>query len=89
MASQSAISSAPRVAEVSRQQKYYPLWRHVTKVKAMAVGGALWEWKCNLCKKDKTFKGSYRRVKAHILHGGKVFEGCPHTLVLQVRDKFY
>jgi hypothetical protein len=89
MASQSAVSFAPRVAEVSRQQEYYPLWRHVTKVKAMGAGGGSWEWKCNLCKKDKTFKGSYTRVKAHILHEGKGIDGCPHTLDLQVRDKFH
>jgi hypothetical protein len=55
----------------------------------MGVGGGSWEWKCNLCKKDKTFKGSYTRVKAHILHEGKGIEGCPHTLDLQVRDKFH
>jgi len=39
MASQSVVSSTPRVVEVSKQQEYYPLWRHVTKVKAMGVGG--------------------------------------------------
>jgi hypothetical protein len=89
MASQSAISSTPRAAEASRQQEYYPLWRHVTKVKAMGAGGGSWEWKCNLCKKDRTFKGSYTRVKAHILHEGKGIEGCPHILDLQVRDKFH
>jgi hypothetical protein len=88
MASQSVISSNPRAAKVSRQQQYYPLWRHVTKVKAMGAGGGSWEWKCNLCKKDRTFKGSYTRVKAHILHEGKGIEGCPHTLDLQVRDRF-
>jgi hypothetical protein len=46
------------------------------------------EWKCNFCKKDRTFKGSYTRVKAHILHEGKGIEGCSHTLDLQVRDRF-
>ena len=89
MASQSAISSTPRSVEVSRQQECYPRWRHVTKVKAMGAGGGSWEWKCNLCKKDRTFKGSYTRVKAHILHEGKGIEGCPHTLDLQVRDRFH
>jgi hypothetical protein len=78
----------PRAVEVSRKQEYYPLWRHVTKVKAMGVDGGSWEWRCNLCKKDKTLKGSYTRVKAHILHEGKGIEGCPHTLDLQVRNKF-
>jgi hypothetical protein len=37
MASQSVVSSTPRAVEVSRQQEYYPLWRHVTRVKAMGV----------------------------------------------------
>jgi hypothetical protein len=88
MASQRAISSHPRAFEVSRQHEYYPLWRHVTKVKAMGVGGGSWIWKCNLFKKERTFKGSYTRVKAHILHEPKGIEGCPHTLDLQVRDRF-
>jgi hypothetical protein len=48
MASQSLVSSAPRAAKVSRHQEYYPLWRHVTKVKAMGAGGGSWEWRCNL-----------------------------------------
>ena len=39
MASQTVVSSNPRAAEVNKQQEYYPLWRHVTKVKAMGVGG--------------------------------------------------
>jgi hypothetical protein len=55
----------------------------------MGAGGGSCEWKCNLCKKDTTFKGSYSRVKAHILHEGMVIEGCPHTLDLQVRDNFH
>jgi hypothetical protein len=82
MASQGVVSSTPRVVEVSIQQEYYPLWRHVTKVKAMGVGGGSWEWKCKLCKKDKTFKGSYTRFKAHIFHEEKGIEGFPHTLDL-------
>jgi hypothetical protein len=88
MASQCVVSSNTRAAEVSRQQEYYPLWRHVTKVKAMGVGGGSWEWRCNLCKKDRNFKGSYTRVKAHILHERKGIEGCHHTLDPQVRDRF-
>jgi len=80
MASQSVVSSAPRVVEVSKQQEYYSLWRPVTKVKARGASGGSWEWRCNLCKKDKTFKGSYTRVKAHILHEGvKGVDVCAFT----------
>jgi hypothetical protein len=39
MASQSVVSSTPRVVEVSRQQEYYPLWRHITKVKVVGANG--------------------------------------------------
>jgi hypothetical protein len=89
MACQSVVSSTPIVVEVSRQHEYYPLWRHVTKVKAMGFGAGSWEWKWNLCKKDKTFKVSYTIFKAHILHEGKGIAGCTHTLDLQVRDRFH
>jgi hypothetical protein len=89
MDSQSVVSYTPRATEVTRKHEYCPLWRHVTKVKAMGAGGGSWEWKCNLCKKDKTFKESYTRVKAHILHEGKGIEGCPNTLDMQARDRFH
>jgi hypothetical protein len=69
MASQSAISNAPRAPQASKQLEYYPLWKYVTKLKQMGGGGSC-EWRCNLCKSEKTFKGSYTRVKAHILHEG-------------------
>ena len=88
MASQSDTSSNPRASKVRRREGYYPLWRHVTKVKAMGAGGGSWEWNCNLCKKDKKFKGSYTRFKAHIFHEGRGIEGCRHTLDLQLRDRF-
>jgi hypothetical protein len=55
----------------------------------MGAGGGSSEWKCNLCTKDKTFKGSYTSVKAHILHEGKGIKGWPHTLDLQVKDIFH
>jgi hypothetical protein len=46
----------------------------------MGVGGGSWEWRCNLCKKVKTFKGSYTSIMAHILHEGKgivlEYNGC-------------
>jgi hypothetical protein len=89
MASESAISIAPRAPQASRQLEYCPLWRYVTKLKQMGGGGGSWEWKCNLCKSEKTFKGSYTRVKAHILHEGvKGVDVCAHTKNLEVRAAF-
>jgi hypothetical protein len=89
MASQSAISSTPGVPQPSKQQEYYPLWWHVTKLKQMGGGGGSWERRCNLCKIEKTFKGSYTRVKAHILHEvGKGVEACAFTKNSEVRATF-
>eukprot|EP00253_Pinus_taeda_P002383 PITA_02383 len=59
-AASSSLRANPRA-------KYYPLWRHVTKLERCAGGGS-WEWRCNLC--NNLYKGSYPRVKAHLLHGG-------------------
>ncbi|XP_075640485.1 uncharacterized protein LOC142612254 [Castanea sativa] len=42
-----------------------PLWKYVTKLKKAAVGGGNVTFRCNYC--EKTFKGSYSRVKAHLL----------------------
>ena len=89
MASQTGISFAPTTPQPTRQQEYYPLWRHVTKLKQMGGSGGSWEWKCNLCKNEKTFKGTYTRVKAHILHEGvKGVEGCAFTKNPEVRASF-
>lgn len=78
MASQSCVSSAPKSTQATRQQEYYPLWKYVTKVKQMVSGGT-WEWKCNLCKNEKTFKGSYTIVNAHILREEiKGIDVCAH-----------
>ena len=55
----------------------------------MGGGRGSWEWRCNLCKNEKSFKGSYTRVKAHILHEGvKGVEGCAFTKNPEVRDSF-
>ncbi|KAG6497607.1 hypothetical protein ZIOFF_045511 [Zingiber officinale] len=43
---------------------YSPLWKFVTKVEK-AVGGGNVTWSCNIC--NKVCKGSYSRVKAHML----------------------
>ena len=73
--SQSAVaSSSPRA---NPRAEYYPLWRYVTKIQRCAGGGS-WEWRCNLC--NNTYKGSYPRVKAHLLHGGgQGISGCTKT----------
>ncbi|XP_075659254.1 uncharacterized protein LOC142629158 [Castanea sativa] len=42
-----------------------PLWKYVTKLEKAAAGGGNVTFKCNYC--EKTFKGSYSRVKAHLL----------------------
>jgi len=86
MASQSVISPAPRAS--IKQQEYYPLWKYVTKIKQLPGGGSR-EWKCNLCCNGKNYKGSYTRVKAHILHEGvKGVDVCSHTKHSDVRDKY-
>lgn len=52
-------------------------------------GGGSWEWRCNLCKSSKTYKGSYTRIKAHILHEGvKVVDVCSHTRTLKARARY-
>jgi len=69
-----AASSSPRA---NPRAEYYLLWRHVTKIQR-CVGGGSWEWRCNLC--NNSYKGSYPRVKAHLLHGGgHGISGCTKT----------
>lgn len=43
---------------------YSPLWKFVTKIEKGAGGGNV-TWSCNIC--TKVCKGSYSRVKAHLL----------------------
>jgi hypothetical protein len=55
----------------------------------MGGSGGSWEWMCNLCKNEKAFKGSYTRVKAHILHERvQGVEGCSFTKNPEVRATF-
>ena len=69
-----AATSSPRA---NPRAEYYPLWRHVTKLQRCGGGGS-WEWRCNLC--NNTYKGSYPRVEAHLLHGGgQGISGCTKT----------
>ncbi|KAL4614668.1 hypothetical protein ACB092_07G069900 [Castanea dentata] len=42
-----------------------PLWKYVTKLEKAVVGGGNVTFRCNYC--EKTFKGSYSRVKAYLL----------------------
>ena len=42
-----------------------PLWKYVTKLEKASVGGGNVAFRCNYC--EKTFKGSYSRVKAYLL----------------------
>ena len=42
-----------------------PPWKYVTKLEKASVGGGNVAFRCNYC--EKTFKGSYSRVKAHFL----------------------
>ena len=42
-----------------------PLWKYVTRLEKASVGGGNVSFKCNYC--EKTFKGFYSRVKAHLL----------------------
>ena len=42
-----------------------PLWKYVTKLEKASVGGGNVAFRCNYCVKN--FKGSYSRVKAHML----------------------
>ena len=52
------IESAPKVDPKS------PLWKYVTVVEKIQGGWSL-TWVCYECQKE--FKGSYTRVKAHLL----------------------
>ena len=52
------IESAPKVDPKS------PLWKYVTTIGKIQGGGSL-AWVCSECKKK--YKGSYTRVKAHLL----------------------
>ena len=88
MASHTMAAPAPRDTQTTKQQEYYPLWKYVTKIKQLPGGGS-WEWRCNLCNNGKIYKGSYTRVKAHILHEGvKGVDVCGHTKNPEERAKF-
>ena len=52
-------------SEKSSETVSAPLWKYVTKLEKTSVGVGNVAFRCNYC--EKTFKGSYSRVKAHLL----------------------
>ena len=53
-----------------------PLWVYVTKIEKSSGGGGNMSFKCNYC--QNIYKGSYSRVKAHLLRIANVgIKGCP------------
>ena len=63
----SSIQGSSANPKVNPRDEYYPLWRHVEKLQRCGGGGS-WEWRRTLC--NNSYKGSYPRVKTHILQGG-------------------
>ncbi|XP_030940040.1 uncharacterized protein LOC115964964 [Quercus lobata] len=51
--------------EKSSSENAAPLWKYVTRLEKASVGGGNVSFRCNYC--EKIFKGSYSRVKAHLL----------------------
>jgi hypothetical protein len=64
-----------------------PLWTYVTRIEKSSGGGGNMSFKCNYC--QEIYKGSYSRVKAHLLRIPNVgIKGCPkvtaeHKLEMQ------
>ncbi|KAK4383043.1 hypothetical protein Sango_2815000 [Sesamum angolense] len=68
----------------STSQDSRPLWKFVTKLGRTEGGGNV-SFTCNLCK--VAYKGSYSRVKAHLLKiGGNGIKACPKATVGQVLE---
>ncbi|KAG6518913.1 hypothetical protein ZIOFF_022399 [Zingiber officinale] len=62
---------------------YSSLWKFVTKVEK-AVGGGNVTWSCNIC--TKVCKGSYSRVKAHLLKQKEAgIAGCTAVTMDQMK----
>ena len=59
-------------SQLSENDTRCPLWRFVTKLDKASGGGGNINFKCNYC--GDTFKGSYSRVKSHLLklHGNGI-----------------
>ncbi|ERN03513.1 uncharacterized protein LOC18431659 [Amborella trichopoda] len=69
--SSSLPQSSPKEANPN-----YPLWAYMEKIGRCHTGGGNWMLRCVLCKAE--FKGSYTRVKSHLL--GKVGTGVKRCL---------
>ncbi|KAL0423253.1 UNVERIFIED_CONTAM: hypothetical protein Sradi_0860100 [Sesamum radiatum] len=68
----------------STSQDSRPLWKFVTK-SGRTEGGGNVSFTCNLCK--VAYKGSYSRVKAHLLKiGGNGIKACPKATVGQILE---
>ncbi|KAG6536871.1 hypothetical protein ZIOFF_001947 [Zingiber officinale] len=62
---------------------YFPLWKFVTQVEKTVEGGNV-TWSCNIC--SKVCKGSYSRVKAHLLkQKGDGIAGCTAVTMDQMK----
>ncbi|XP_075515270.1 uncharacterized protein LOC142549918 [Primulina tabacum] len=62
---------------------FSPLWKFVTKIEKGAGGGNV-TWSCNIC--TKVCKGSYSRVKAHLLKlKGLGIAGCVAVSIDQIK----
>ena len=65
MASQGGSSSSVNIPEIREENESKPLWNYVTRLDKTARGGGNWEFQCKFC--NAIFKGSYTRVKAHLM----------------------
>ena len=63
------------------------LWKYVTKIDKIGVGGGNVHFQCNLC--QLSFKGTYYRVKAHLLkisgHGVQVCRKVTPQLLIEMQ----
>ncbi|GFY81043.1 hypothetical protein Acr_01g0008520 [Actinidia rufa] len=75
MASQGGSSSSVNIPEIREENENKPLWNYVTRLDKTARGGGNWEFQCKFC--NGIFKGSYTRVKAHLMKlTGKGISAC-------------
>jgi hypothetical protein len=75
------------VARKQDQEKKYPLWKYVTRKKGLGervVGGENVIWTSNYCKNE--FKGTYYRVKGHLLGLPRGLGACKAVNVTQQKE---
>ena len=58
-------NSKPSSDQQNNQDDNAPLWRYVTREAKLGKGGGNVAFQCNFCR--KIYRGSYYRVKAHLL----------------------